>query len=223
MHRLGIGLVLAVWLLAQASAVAGPITVYGDMANSEHGLGNFTATLTYNAIDASNATLEVSLTNTTPSAGGYITAFVLNNPGNAISGITQDQVDLELLGSAPFQNGVNGAPFGQFDFGVGTGGGFEGGGPPSDGIPVGDTGTVTFTLTGTNLHLLNEMSFVNTVSEGVGAGQGYQFMVVRFRGMEEEPGSDKVPANHAPEPGTLALSLLAVGALLPMWRRRREN
>lgn len=223
MKKMSFALALAALMMAMAPASAAPIHIAGDTANSTSGLGNFTATLTYSASDASNATLIVSLTNTTPSAGGYITAFVLNNPGNAITGITQGDPDLNVLGGPTFQNSVNGGPFGQFDFGVSTGGSFEGGGPPSDGLAVGDTGSVTFTLTGTGLDLLNEHSFVNELSVGPGDGEGHKFMVVRFRGMEDE-GSDKVPGQtvrDTPEPSTLLLTMVGLGAMVPLWRRRR--
>jgi hypothetical protein len=237
-------LVLAVW---PAASRADSISIVGNPASSTSGLGNFSATLIYTDIDATHATLEVrNLTNTSPAAnGGYLTAFVLNNPGS-ITGISEGNSfgNFQLIPvGGPYNNdGVNGAPFGQFDFGASTFKDFEGGGPPSAGLGVGQSESFLFNLVGTSLNTLNVMSFVNAKSVGPGDGMGHQFFVARFRGFKNV-GSDKVPGDPGdgggggggggpgpgpgpavPEPSTLLLLGLGIGALSrgSRWLGRRQ-
>jgi hypothetical protein len=111
-------------------------------------------------------------------------------------------------------------PFGQ-DYGVGVGVGgnvnsvIEGGGNPSDGIPVGGSGSFVFDLTGTGLDQLTQQSFfLETPSGG-------PFFVGRFRGLANG-GSDKVPATAIPEPSSLALVVLGGLTGLALRRRRQK-
>jgi hypothetical protein len=229
MKRLGSAIALAIVMGLSSPAPA--ITITGNTANSTGNLGNFTANFVYNAVSNASATLTVDLTNTSPAAnGGFITAFVFNNPGNQITNVTAGSpftAPFGVDGGPNFNNNsINGAPFGQFDIGSSTGGSFEGGGNPNGGIAVGNTGHFVFNLTGTNLLSLNEQSFVNTLSVGPGDGQGDQFFVVRFRGFNNG-GSDKVPGQPGggggvPEPASIVLwSLSFVGlAGYGMLRRR---
>lgn len=211
--------------LAGVSPARAGLIITGDTANSESGLGDFSGSITYSAADASNATLVVILTNTSPLAnGGFLTAFVLNNPGDLITGIglTSTSATFDTL---LFSNdNVNGSPFGQFDFGATTQGSFNGGGPPSNGLGVGASATFTFALTGSSLDTLDESSFQNTLSVPPGAGQGVQFFAARFRGFEDG-GSDKVPAmvTAIPEPASIVmLAVAGVPAGLVVLRRRRR-
>jgi hypothetical protein len=217
----------AVSLILAASVSAAPLPLTGDMAHSTSGLGDFSATLNYSYTDATHATLSINLTNTTnPAIGGYLTAFVFNNPGSHITGVpslTTDFASFSVLGGPTFQKAVNGAPYGQFDLGASTFSSFEGGGNPSVGIGVGQTGHFQFAFTGTGLNTLTTASFLNELSIPPGQGMGAEYFVARFRGMANE-GSDKVPgmpANSAPEPTTLFLA--ALGAVLggSYLRRRR--
>jgi hypothetical protein len=232
------------WLAALAAALwlypaqvrADLISISGE--NGLSGLGSFSGSLSYNDNDAHHATLTVVLKNTSPVAnGGYLTAFVFNNPAGHITSATfSGAANFSLLGGPHFDNKVKGAPFGYFDFGASTGNGFEGGGNPNKGLGIGKTGTFTFTLTGNGLDLLSAGSFLSEKSVPPGAGEGTQAFVARFRGFCHE-GSDKVPGGRSdppndppvslqettPEPTALGLGGTALFALIGWaWLRRKQ-
>ena len=214
-------LALLAWPAAAGAGRADFIT------NGVGKLGDYNLTLAYTPLSATHAILTVTLTNTSPAAnGGFLTSFVFNNPHGDIAGasMTATNANFQLLGGPGFNKGVNGAPYGQFDFGASTFKSFEGGGNPARGIGVGQTAVFTFDLTGHDLNLLNEESFVDARSVGPGIGEGAQFFVGRFRGFLDG-GSDKVPAiPHAPEPAGLALGAVgALGLLGGAWRLRRRG
>lgn len=203
-------------LSAMTSANAAPISGTGT-------LGSFTGTLTYSAATNTAATLNLSLANTSPAANtGFITAFVLNNPGNQITSISSF-TDAPGGGSfgliALTNNGINASPNGQFDFGATTGGSFEGGGAPSAGIAAGASDSFAFSLTGSNLQALTASSFLAELSTGTGSGGGAAALDVRFRGFTNG-GSDKVvlsggtgggAAGGTPVPEPASMVLLAAG------------
>lgn len=221
---LAVALMVLVWSPSSSEAVIF-LSGSGD-------LGSFSGSFKYTATNATNAQIDISLTNTSPAANeGYITAFAFNNPSNLITGITLNpsDADFALIGSPFNNNGVNGASNGQFDIGVSTGGGYTGGGAPQAGIATGASETFTFTLTGNNLDTLLEQTFFETVSVGPGDGDGVESFVVRFRGFKDD-GSDKVPheggcefqggCSTVPEPASVLLfSSGLVGAFL---RRKRS-
>jgi hypothetical protein len=222
--------VLGALLLAPSPAGAVPIPIFGSGL-----LGSFTGTFDYTAIDDTSGTVSVSLTNTTPLGnGGFLTAFVFNLPFPGVvtaAPLTSSDTDFATIGGPPpppgddFADSVNGAPFGQFDIGASTGGGFEGGGMPSLGFGPGAVATFDFALTGTGLGSLTPLDFLSTLSVPPGAGQGLESFLVRFRGFEED-GSDKVVGelgNPIPEPGTALLLSLGLASLSARLLRARRQ
>jgi hypothetical protein len=219
----------------------------GPRANAEaitsltglEGIGAFTGTFTYTPASATSATLVVQLTNTSAvGGGGFLTALAFNNPGGHITGVSfsSSDPDFGLLGGSSFSNGVSAGPYGQLDIGASTGGSFEGGGSPSQGLGFGATGTFTFNLTGTGLDGLTASSFFSAYSVPPGAGQGVQAFVARFRGFTSDGAgnatSDKVrgvlgtplnPAEINPEPGSLILAAVGGVGTGILWLRRRAR
>lgn len=226
----------ATLVLATATA-SHAVAIMSDTANSESGLGTWTGDFAYTPTSSTTAQMVISLTNTSPMAnGGFITAFVFNNPGLKLGGGTISFTDTDF-GAAIASNFFNGAPFGKFDILTSTSccaaNGFEGGGMPQLGIGVGVTETFTYNWTGTMLDTLSEQDFFNELSDGsMGAGQGTKAFAVRFRGFLDG-GSDKVPGipgmpgdpnggNPVPEPSTIAL--FGSGLLgMVLWRARKNK
>jgi hypothetical protein len=212
-------------LLGLGSPVRAGMISGGPTTPNESGLGSFTGSITVTPNGANAATLTIAVTNTSPAAnGGFLTAIAFNNPG-AVTGamLTSGPMNFGLeFGS----DGVNGMPFGQFDFGISTGGSFQGGGPPQQGVAVGASATFVVALTGTGVGSLTDLSFQSALSVGAGGG-GPQFFVARFRGFEDD-GSDKVaavagqaPPPAVPEPASAALALAGVGVVAGVRRVRR--
>lgn len=210
------GLIAVLGLFPQAG---GAIPITGDGA-----LGYFSGNLTYSFTSSTTASLVVTLTNTSLVAnGGYLTAFVFNNPGNVITGLTlsSTNANFSLSGGTSFTNSINLSPFGHFDIGASTGRG----GNPTRGIAVSNTEVFTFLATGTRLGTLNELSFLSALSSNPGGG-GAQFFVARFRGFDDG-GSDKTPAGAlVPESNTLLLfgsGLAGLAGLRLLGRRLRRG
>ena len=196
---------------------AGAIPIYGDGP-----LGDFEGTMTYTALSSTDATLQFMLTNTSdPANGGYLTAFVFNNPDDCISVASLVGAPSDNWGRLPDPDAkkpskiVEAPPYGDFDFGASISDQFLGGGNPRDGLSVGETGLFVFGLSGIGLDLLDEWSFVNETSEMCGgplplhavdewsfvnnedvAKQG-EFFMARFRGFLNG-GSNKTPGEVPP-------------------------
>src|SRR4051812_8160809 len=83
--RFTTGLAFAALILGASSSRAAFIA--GNTTASTEHLGNFTGSLAVTDQTATTATLTINLTNTSPN-DGYLTAFLLNNPDDAITGVT---------------------------------------------------------------------------------------------------------------------------------------
>lgn len=220
MGRWGItraALVVGVMLGPGLAVQAGSIPIMSDGANSTEGLGSFTGSLAYEFDPfADLGFLSVTLTNTSdPDNGGFITGFVFN-----IASADDDASATFTSGSHPFENltdgGLNAEPFGNpFDAGAALGGAFQGGGSPTQGIAVGDTGIFEFDVMAFDAADLTALSFLP------GGPSEFNF-IVRFRGFENGD-SDKVPASVIPLPPALALGGLGLlGAMFGARRVRRS-
>ena len=195
-----------------AAAHAAVVPVTSNSSLSTENLGTLTGTLNYTFLGGTSGNLDVTLTNTTPSAtGGYITAFMFRPPPE-LGAFTSVLTASDYAAMTNIPAGASGAPFpGIWLGGAGTGGSWLSGGSPNGGVPIGSTGHWSFTITGANASQLTSDSFVS----GDKVSDPYAF-IVRFRGMNDD-GSDKVPANQLPSPGVAAL--LGLSGLLS--RRRR--
>lgn len=198
---------LVFFLVNISTAVAIPIEGSGS-------LGSFEGTFDYNP---STATLDVSLTNTSPdSNGGYLTAFAFLNPNDAISDVTfysSTSANFGLIGGPSFDGSINVQPYGYFDIGASsTGNQWQGGGDPKDGIGVGDTESFQFIFAGTDLDQLTTLSFFNEDPA----------FLARFRGFEDGE-SDKVSAAPVPEPSTILLLGLGLVGLAGFGRKKIKS
>ncbi len=184
---------------------------FGDVGSSASQTGaTYSGTLAYEFVSASVGELTITLTNDTPdSVGGYLTAVAFRfdtlDPGAWTSLISSSVAGLTNTGS------VNGAPYGTFAGGIGTGGQFEGGGKPSNGVAPGATATFVWAIHAFDAALLNDASFLDAANT--------PGLIARFRGLSNG-GSDKVPGFAVPAPASLALAGFAG---LISSRRRRSN
>jgi hypothetical protein len=180
---------------------------------------------TYSPTSSGSGTVTILVKNTTSTVlSGAITNIAFNVPtvitGLASSSSSSDDpaFDDPDWSEALSLNGLNSAPFGDFDAGAGNGvfPAHLNDGSPSGGIHTGIaggyTGTFVFDFTGVSgLNALTEDSFLNLLSTG-GEGGSASFQV-RFQGLDNSAGSDRAvcldgpcrPPQEVPEPGTLLL------------------
>lgn len=196
--------VLGVVGMTASNAHADLMSVSGDATTSVEGTGvTFGGMLDYSFDSGSSGTLSITISNTSDaSLGGYLTGFVFN----ILSSDALASATLSSASNVSFLNTgtENAAPFGIFDAGAALGANWTGGGTPSFGLGIGQSGTFEFLVSASDANLLTAQSFV---------GDGSDF-AVRFRGLDNG-GSDKL---LAPAPGTSAIALLGLGLAA---RRRR--
>ena len=200
---------LAAVALFSSWATAGTVTLTSNTAGSTSSLGAFTGTMTYDDV----STLTITLTNTTPAGGGFITGLLFNIDGNAIATLSPDPTggfeDLYTTGN------LDGNPFGDFEAGAALGGNFLGGGSPSGGIAVGSEGTFIFNVTGPDASSLTVGDFISQLSDG--SDDHDAALLVRFRGIDLGEGSDKVPGTGREDPGTPIPLPAAAWAAMPVF------
>ncbi len=210
MSRAMIACLAAVGLTAGA-VFADSVNIQGVISASAEQTGaTYSGSLEYNFISGSTGELKVSLSNDTPaSVGGFLTGFLFRADAVTGAGLNSaNPVSFQSTGAG------SGAPFGTFDGGAALGGSFLGGGSPSAGLGIGDTGMFVFSITSVSASTLSATDFLGSLDE-----PGF---LVRFRGLADG-GSDKVPGGSfevvVPLPGAGALA--AAGLAFVGLRRRR--
>jgi hypothetical protein len=179
--------------------------------------------------DFSSATMQVTLTNTTPTAvGASLTSFAFDAPTSVVpSNITAftasgtgDDGDWTAQLDATTGNLV-------FDIGATTGQNL-GGGTAASGVQLGNTGTFTFTFEGTGLNALIEanfggLDFFSRFQEVGPDGEDSDKVVttIVYNNNNNNGGGGE---GVVPEPSTL---VLAIGCIAPLAairviRRRRQ-
>ena len=169
----------AVLALGGAYAAAGTTSVNFTSDVSQHHLGSFAGTATY---DSTDGKLTLLVQNTTPSAkGGFLTAFAFDIAGNSVA-----KYDDPDGGRKPNTNGfddirnkkgiVNAAPFGKYEAGAGLDGKWLPGGV-NRGIAAGASDTFIFDVTGTGASSL-------TVADFFSGGKTGLNIVASFKGMK---------------------------------------
>ncbi|HYE63597.1 MAG TPA: hypothetical protein VD997_16520 [Phycisphaerales bacterium] len=198
-------------LALTGAASADVIQFTSDSMASTENLGSFEGSLDYNPAQQK---LTITITNTSPVAnGGFLTglAFRIGSSDAAASAIL-------VTGPVNFQNlgPAEAPPFGHFVAGAALDADWTGGGQPSRGLGVGQTGVFEFNVTASDGAALEALDFIDV------ANHPGPDMVVRFRGFADG-GSDKVPARPdevVPAPAGVAV-LSAAGLLVATRRRRR--
>ncbi|MBX3380164.1 MAG: hypothetical protein KF805_08705 [Phycisphaeraceae bacterium] len=191
-----------------STSQAALISIGGLSSSSTEHLGLFTGSLNYTFQSGTTGLLQVTLTNTSPVAGGgFLTGFVFN----IASADSQASATLTSASNSAFKNAPsqNAAPFGTFKAGAALGANWSGGGSPNGGIAVGSTANFTFTVSASDASALTSSSFA--------AASGGDDFAVRFKGFANG-GSDKVLGAMVPAPGGAAA--LAFAGLLVARRRR---
>ncbi|UYV11526.1 MAG: hypothetical protein NCW75_09455 [Phycisphaera sp.] len=202
---------LAVLGLSTGAALADSVDIQGVVGSSTEQTGaTYSGSLEYNFIGGSTGELKVSLTNDTPaSVGGFLTGFLFRADAVTGTGLSSANPS-EFLHTGS----ESGAPFGTFDGGAALNGSFLGGGNPSDGLAVGESGMFMFSITSATASTISAADFLGSLNE-----PGF---LVRFRGLTGG-GSDKVPGGGfevvVPLPGAGALA--AAGLAFVGLRRRR--
>jgi hypothetical protein len=209
--------------------------IVSDSANSTEQLGAFEANFTW-----TGSALEMAITNTSDAANsGALTGFLMNLPDGL--SFNTALTDSKLFPLLPHSGPFDGSPYGMFDYGFAIGGHFLGGGPPYNGLGVGETGNFVFSdWTGLPIEFdtmtseeIEHFLLDNTSTSKLGDAN----LLARFRGFNDG-GSDKVPgifddipppppppppppAIEIPTPGTLVFMLTGLLGLVfrKKWRK----
>ncbi len=195
--------------LASIAGAASAEMFFGDVAGSAENSGaTFSGNLTYEHIGAAVGELTITLTNDTPiGVGGRLTAIAFRF--DTVDPFASTLLLSSTVAAMTNTGSVNAAPFGTFMGGAGTGGQFEGGGSPSNGLAIGASATFVWRINASDAGSLDEFSFLDaTNAPGIAA---------RFRGLTGG-GSDKVPGYAIPAPAPIALAGFA--GLIATRRRR---
>lgn len=192
--------------------------------------GLFTGTVSVTSQTTTSAVITIQLTNTSPTAnGGYLTGLAFNDPAKTtkgdISSVTSFTPSYSpptgqaftLIGGPSYTNTISTSPYGFFDIGAAVGGNWLGGGMPSDGLAVGQTGTFTFNVTGSGLNNLTAANLLAAMSSNGTAG-----FAVRFRGFADGSSDKDIagvvvpppPPKGVPAPPGLVLAGMGMGCLL---------
>ena len=154
--------------------------------------------------------ISIDIQNTSFLAAGpdpRFTAFAFNVPAN-VTGFSTFSGPPGWTGLYDLGDINTPGQFGFFDMAGLTGPNFEGG-SPNDGIPRASTFNFEFTLTGSNLNLLNEDSFLGLLSfDPAGPpDESEQYFIGRFQrtGSNEEGSDVAIPGTPIPEPATMLL------------------
>ena len=172
-------LAAAVLALGGTYAAAGTTSVNFASDVSQHHLGSFAGTATY---DSTAGKLTLVVQNTTATAkGGFLTAFAFDIAGNSVA-----KYEDPAGGHKPNTNGfddirnkkgiVNATPFGKYEAGAGLDGKWLPGGVKR-GIAAGASDTFVFDVTGTGASSL-------TVADFFSGGKTGLNLVASFKGMK---------------------------------------
>lgn len=214
--------ILAVWFFL--AIISSPQSLSAATVHfSDYGItgknGSYDAEISYLFLDDQQATLTISLTNTSKNHGaGYITALAFNNPGNRISDVVMSGTNgnFSLIGMPDFGDEIAVSPYGFFDIGASIADGPDmwlGGNNPALGIGLGETETFTFSLTGNMLSELDELSFLEELS--FPAQNRSESFAVRFRGND----GTLVTTSVVPLPPTIILLGTALVGLVGLRRK----
>ncbi len=193
-------------LIMAMSWQANAIIIVDDGPNSTENIGGFEAQATWDGKD-----FTIALTNTSdPSNGGYITGFLLNLPTDTTFDTVSNDTKLQFLD--PDLGPYSGAPYYDFDYGFALKGNFLGGGKPSKGIGVGETGTFVLSdwtdfpsdLDTADSYAVEHYLLDNATTSRLGDAH----FLVRFRGFDDG-GSDKMPGmfEFEPPPPTVTIPI----------------
>lgn len=243
LRLLGVAVAGVLLLASTGSARADVLLISGGGVTNHP--SSYTGSVEVKNQTSTSAVIVVSLTNTSTgailpgAANGYITGFAFNDPNSS----TKGNISVGSLDSGDFSasyspsTGQNfqlitgsssnkslGGQFGTFDIAASVGSTLHTSGTASDGLAVGETGTFTFMVTGTNLQNLTAANLLNELSSDATEPTAF---AVRFRGYSYSKyggDGDKVPlgeyhsppppSNAVPAPPGLVLAGMGVGCLL---------